>query len=199
MSSNTCFICDKAPVVGQIGKLNLCRKHFGMGRICHTCNMFFISSNEKAIYCSSPCIPRGEDKTGEKVGPSPYGICPTCEKEFEKNTPNHKYCCDECRETDNKKSHVLIFDRDDYQCIYCGRTSYRDGVVLHLDHIMARSKGGSNRAFNIVTACVECNGAKGNKAIKNIDLILEEVARRNKRDKINPKQKIKFPKRRYEE
>lgn len=42
-------------------------------------------------------------------------------------------------------------------CAYCGAT----GVPLHIDHVRARSRGGSDRVSNLVLACVPCNQAKG--------------------------------------
>jgi len=45
-----------------------------------------------------------------------------------------------------------------HRCVYCDAT----GVVLNLDHVRPRSRGGSNRVSNLVTACVPCNEAKDN-------------------------------------
>lgn len=42
-------------------------------------------------------------------------------------------------------------------CAYCDAT----GVPLHIDHVRARSRGGSDRVSNLVLACVPCNQAKG--------------------------------------
>lgn len=44
-------------------------------------------------------------------------------------------------------------------CAYCGSEEN-----LTLDHITPRSKGGSDRATNIVCACKECNKSKGHQA-----------------------------------
>jgi 5-methylcytosine-specific restriction endonuclease McrA len=35
-------------------------------------------------------------------------------------------------------------------------------VVLHLDHIKPKSKGGDNSESNLTTACLECNIGKNN-------------------------------------
>ncbi|GHK02728.1 hypothetical protein SY2F82_45250 [Streptomyces sp. Y2F8-2] len=43
-------------------------------------------------------------------------------------------------------------------CAYCGAT----GVPLNIDHVRPRSRGGSDRIWNLVLACVPCNKAKGN-------------------------------------
>ncbi|MFJ6485768.1 MULTISPECIES: RNA-guided endonuclease IscB [unclassified Streptomyces] len=42
-------------------------------------------------------------------------------------------------------------------CAYCDAT----GVPLNIDHVRARSRGGSDRVSNLVLACVPCNQAKG--------------------------------------
>jgi 5-methylcytosine-specific restriction endonuclease McrA len=48
------------------------------------------------------------------------------------------------------------------ECAYCGAKN----VPLEIEHIQARSKGGSDRASNLTLACTECNIDKGNKDIK---------------------------------
>jgi 5-methylcytosine-specific restriction endonuclease McrA len=42
-------------------------------------------------------------------------------------------------------------------CAYCGAT----GVLLQVEHIQSRAKGGSNRASNLCLACERCNLKKG--------------------------------------
>jgi 5-methylcytosine-specific restriction endonuclease McrA len=43
------------------------------------------------------------------------------------------------------------------RCAYCDAT----GVPLNIDHIVPRSKGGSDRVANLTLACIPCNQAKG--------------------------------------
>jgi 5-methylcytosine-specific restriction endonuclease McrA len=43
------------------------------------------------------------------------------------------------------------------RCAYCGAT----GVPLQVEHIVPRSRGGSNRASTLTLACHPCNDAKG--------------------------------------
>lgn len=45
------------------------------------------------------------------------------------------------------------------RCAYCGA----GGVPLELDHIVPRSRGGSDRVSNLALACRPCNQAKGNR------------------------------------
>jgi len=49
-----------------------------------------------------------------------------------------------------------------HQCAYCSATNIR----LEMDHVHARSKGGSNRVSNLVIACRACNEAKADQSIE---------------------------------
>lgn len=51
-----------------------------------------------------------------------------------------------------------IFDRDGRRCTECGATER-----LSLDHIIARSKGGTDDDDNLTTLCGRCNAAKNNR------------------------------------
>ncbi len=48
------------------------------------------------------------------------------------------------------------------KCVYCSA----ENIPLEIDHIIAKSKGGSNRVSNLTLACRQCNEAKGNKQIE---------------------------------
>lgn len=45
------------------------------------------------------------------------------------------------------------------KCVYCGATN----VPLEIDHVIPKSRGGTDRIDNLVIACHECNQKKGNK------------------------------------
>lgn len=49
------------------------------------------------------------------------------------------------------------------ECAYCGAKD----TPLAVEHIIPRSKGGSNRVSNLTLACVPCNQAKGNLDIRD--------------------------------
>lgn len=51
-----------------------------------------------------------------------------------------------------------VFRRDSYTCQYCGRRA--PDVELHVDHIVAWSRGGHTTADNLRTACSVCNLGK---------------------------------------
>src|SRR5215510_1070989 len=54
-----------------------------------------------------------------------------------------------------------IFIRDGYRCQYCGAVN--EPAELTIDHIIPRSRGGTNDALNLCAACIPCNNRKGNR------------------------------------
>lgn len=53
-----------------------------------------------------------------------------------------------------------LFGRDRYVCAYCGK-HFPNYQHLSRDHIVPKFLGGENCWTNVVTACRECNSAKG--------------------------------------
>src|SRR5439155_18739275 len=64
------------------------------------------------------------------------------------------------------RTNILL--RDDETCQYCGKRS-RD---LTLDHIVPRSRGGKSTWDNLVASCRACNGRKGNRLLKEVNMHL---------------------------
>lgn len=54
-----------------------------------------------------------------------------------------------------------VFARDRYKCAYCGKRKPSD--ELDLDHVIPRSRDGSNEWTNIVTSCRPCNLKKADR------------------------------------
>jgi len=52
-----------------------------------------------------------------------------------------------------------ILRRDNHKCVYCGRGD----LPFTIDHIIPKSKGGSDSWDNLVTACLTCNNKKGDR------------------------------------
>lgn len=52
-----------------------------------------------------------------------------------------------------------VFQEDEYRCRICG-VSADSGAVLHIDHIIPVSRGGTNEKDNLQTLCAECNFGK---------------------------------------
>jgi 5-methylcytosine-specific restriction endonuclease McrA len=67
-----------------------------------------------------------------------------------------------------------LLEKFDRQCIYCGAKDTR----LEIDHLIPRSKGGSNRVSNLGIACHICNQSKGNKDIVEFLKGKPELAKR---------------------
>lgn len=64
------------------------------------------------------------------------------------------------------RANILLRDQD--TCQYCGKHT-RD---LTLDHIIPRSRGGQNTWENLVASCRPCNGKKGNRFLKDVNMHL---------------------------
>lgn len=56
-----------------------------------------------------------------------------------------------------------VLARDKWKCLSCGRTTRENGVLLEVDHIIPRSKGGTDDISNLQTLCKKCNIGKSNK------------------------------------
>jgi hypothetical protein len=55
-----------------------------------------------------------------------------------------------------------VYLQDYYECVYCARKPKPE--ELSLDHVIPISKGGTDAASNLVTACRACNELKSNRA-----------------------------------
>ncbi len=63
-----------------------------------------------------------------------------------------------------------ILQRDNNCCQYCG---YK-GEKLSIDHVLPRSRGGSDTWENVTTACLSCNITKGNRTPKEARMHLKK-------------------------
>lgn len=61
----------------------------------------------------------------------------------------------------SKSAREAIYAAHDYRCALCGAKPPKDKLTL--DHIVPRSKGGTNDAENLQPACPRCNRRKGNR------------------------------------
>ncbi len=60
-----------------------------------------------------------------------------------------------------------MFARDRHRCQYCGSERH-----LTVDHVVPRSKGGTDTWDNLVTSCAPCNRKKGDSAPHVVGLSL---------------------------
>lgn len=54
-----------------------------------------------------------------------------------------------------------VFERDGWQCVYCGSSDN-----LEADHIVPLSKGGRSTLDNLSAACKSCNSSKGARLVE---------------------------------
>ena len=67
----------------------------------------------------------------------------------------------------SKPSRNAIYQRDGHKCQYCGATRR-----LTIDHVIPKSKGGSDDWDNLVVACSRCNTKKGDTMLEQSGLKL---------------------------
>lgn len=58
----------------------------------------------------------------------------------------------------------LVLRRDSFKCVLCGRSPATDATcILHVDHVVAFSRGGLTTAENLRTTCEACNLGKSDR------------------------------------
>jgi 5-methylcytosine-specific restriction endonuclease McrA len=62
-----------------------------------------------------------------------------------------------------------VLRRDDHRCAYCPR--HADTI----DHVIPRSKGGTNTWDNVVAACLRCNARKADRTLEELGWKLDFV------------------------
>lgn len=67
-----------------------------------------------------------------------------------------------------------LLHRDNYTCQYCGDRRHD----LTIDHIVPRSKGGTDSWENVVAACLKCNVKKGDRTPKEANMVMTTTPRR---------------------
>ena len=55
-----------------------------------------------------------------------------------------------------------VLARDGRRCAYC------NGVATTIDHVVPRARGGTHSWENVVAACRDCNGAKGDQLLDEL-------------------------------
>ncbi len=55
-----------------------------------------------------------------------------------------------------------VLRRDARRCGYCGK------AATTVDHIMPRSRGGTNTWENLIACCLDCNSTKGDKTLRQL-------------------------------
>lgn len=123
------------------------------------------------IYLCAKCYKKF--KTSKYLYPSKKRLCPLCRNIPKENwsivihnqfgkvvEEKFEYSKLAIKSSGLLKLRFEVFMRDNFTCRYCGRTVKEDGVKLHIDHIIPKSKGGKNNLSNLITSCLECNYGK---------------------------------------
>lgn len=75
-----------------------------------------------------------------------------------------------------------LHSRDNGQCQYCDKCLNLGEATI--DHVVPKSKGGTNTWENVVLACAKCNQRKGNKLLENTSIRLSKKPIQPTMDKI---------------
>lgn len=68
-----------------------------------------------------------------------------------------------------------LFERAGSRCIWCGRALSARHLDSSYEHLIPKSKGGSNHPDNLLPACMHCNGRRSNRSPAEwIDAICQE-------------------------
>ena len=74
-----------------------------------------------------------------------------------------------------------ILERDRYRCQYCGldgMENFENSLVMTVDFVVPRARGGKKGPNNLVAACRPCNLIKGRRAFGSFEEAKAYVARR---------------------
>lgn len=148
-----CTDCGQRPVFGFLFHHWYCRKHYLMFKNCSGCGGKF-----------------KPDKPDDR-------FCRNCLRSINRSVSNFSELL---KNRGIRKTKFTILNRDHFTCYYCGRTSFSDGMKLHVDHIVPLKKGGKDIAGNLVTSCAECNIQKFTTGILEIRAMLLDISKRNK-------------------
>ena len=72
----------------------------------------------------------------------------------------------------DRRDRFLVTHRDGFACRYCGSRPGSD--LLEVDHLVPRTRNGTDFPENLVTACKTCNGRKSNAIVFPHDCIERE-------------------------
>lgn len=72
-----------------------------------------------------------------------------------------------------QEKRLAIYMRDGMACAWCGRAVEQE-TILTLDHLKPFSRGGSNSETNLVTACKQCNSARGARPVRTFARVVAE-------------------------
>jgi endogenous inhibitor of DNA gyrase (YacG/DUF329 family) len=150
--------------------------YFNAKITCPICNRRCGYERPLKFFCSQKCkrISLGEQPI---INNRAFIKCANCDLEFQPTKASNIYCSKECGSIYHKQkikstSEFSIFERDDFRCVYCGKSSIEHNVELHVDHIYPLVFDGIAEIDNLITACKSCNVSK------NARILSDEVMKR---------------------
>ncbi len=150
---------------------------------CKACQEVCFFENNRANICTQCKIKRMPSTAVVKE----IGQCEFCLKTYSKRVTYQRFCGGRCANKYHQLKHLKskeltyfrLFERDNFTCVYCGKSSIEDNVKLVVDHIYPIAKGGKGDLFNLITSCEPCNLHKGTITLSNE--VLLGLWERNKR------------------
>lgn len=142
------------PTRGQIKSLINLNMWFVLGRLFNFTPIFLTDKNPKKPHRRTNTI------DWRCVPPAMYEIL-QCRDEAEVKAQDAK----ENKPSKESKRRKVLYENQGSICHYClYQTPYNKWSI---DHILPRSKGGTDRIQNLVGACKTCNGQKGSQSIED--------------------------------
>lgn len=111
----------------------------------------------------------------------------------EKKGPNTTYCLVSAEPTFspkdsraiNDKLRAMVLLRDQSTCQMCGKSVAKDGIRVHVDHIVPHEWGGETVIENLQCLCEQCNQGKKNwEKSEDPELMREISAATNTKDRL---------------
>ena len=88
----------------------------------------------------------------------------------------------------SKVTRRRIYERDGWRCVWCHAkveqpTLPEDGILVSggiirqasIDHVVPRSRGGSNSPSNLITCCAQCNAKRGHRSVPAFAAMIAET------------------------
>lgn len=142
---------------------------------CGGCGVRFAPQHPQTTCCSDRCR---QYRDTYRAGGTPEHIMATVPRQCKDcgTTYSSPYAgqerCKPCKRKATRgrwisnKRRFALYQRDKFKCHMCNKKTninahYLDGDCPTLDHLVPRSKGGSDEDYNLATCCRECNTLRG--------------------------------------
>ena len=144
--------------------------------ICRKCkSRFFILDKKQNRYYCEDCLAEMNEDELKLV-------------EKSKGTKVVFHICRKVSRYIPKKTRLMVYERDDYKCVYCGKDLYDDFICktsgITVDHFFPFIKGGMQEIDNLNTCCAKCNSVKRDKLFETIEDFKQYLKERNEDKKI---------------